>query len=389
MRFLTAKKIHNGRGWLPEGSVIEVADDGAIISISNKPNKEAVFYGGILTPGFVNVHCHLELSHMKGLIPEHTGLIPFLKNIPLHRNDFTEEQKKAARHEGYHELLQNGVVAVGDIANTTDTLDVRALDQLHFYTFVESLGFNEANAQRSFNFAVETYNTFAAQQSGEKLLKQSIVPHAPYSVSSALFRLIDGHKEGVILTIHNQESEEENKYFKSKGGSVPELLHLLGIDDSLFTPSGRSSLQSYLAWLSPGHPMVFVHNTFTQRDDVRFAQKRCNEVFWCLCPNANRYIENRLPDIDMFLSEEATICIGTDSLASNHELSILSELHSIKNYFPHIDWETLITWGTWNGACALQLQNVVGAIEPGKKPGILHITGINELQVQPAVRRIV
>src|SRR5580658_1874420 len=108
MRFLTANKIHNGRGWLPEGSVIEVADDGTVISISNKPNKEAVFYEGILTPGFVNVHCHLELSHMKGLVPEHTGLIPFLKNIPRHRNDFTEEQKKAARHKAYNELLQNG-----------------------------------------------------------------------------------------------------------------------------------------------------------------------------------------------------------------------------------------------------------------------------------------
>jgi len=389
MRFLTAEKIHNGQGWLPDGSVLEVADNGAIISISNEPNNEAVFYEGILAPGFVNVHCHLELCHMKGLIPEHTNLIPFLKNIPLHRNDFTEEQKKAARHEGYSELVRNGIVAVGDIANTTDSLDVRALDQLHCYTFVESLGFNAANAARSFNYAIATYNTYATQHAGEKLLKQAIVPHAPYSVSSALFKLIDGHKDGVTIAIHNQESEEENKYFTTKEGSVPDLLHAFGIDDSLFTPSGRSSLQSYLEWLSPGHPMIFVHNTYTKREDVQFAQGSRKEVFWCLCPNANLYIENKLPDVEMFVSEGANICIGTDSLASNHQLCVLSELYSIKEQYPQISWETLLTWGTMNGAMALQLHDVVGTIETGKKPGIVQITGINALSARPAVVRII
>src|ERR1700761_9312250 len=107
MPFFTAEKIHNGRGWLPAGSVIEVADDGAVISVSHEPNDNVTVYEGILTPGFVNVHCHVELSHMKGLIPEHQGLIPFLKHIPKHRNDFTDEQKKAARYEGYQELLRN------------------------------------------------------------------------------------------------------------------------------------------------------------------------------------------------------------------------------------------------------------------------------------------
>src|SRR5580692_3502195 len=98
MPFLTAKKIHNGHGWLPEGSVVEVAESGEIISVENKAIPEAKFYEGVLAPGFVNVHCHLELSHMKGLVPEHTSLIPFLKTIPLQRNNYSEQQKKDARH---------------------------------------------------------------------------------------------------------------------------------------------------------------------------------------------------------------------------------------------------------------------------------------------------
>ena len=387
MGFLTANKIHNGHHWLPAGSVIEVADDGTILSVDNKQHPEAIHYEGILAPGFVNVHCHLELSHMKGLVPEHTGLIPFLKTIPRHRNDFTDEQKKTARHNGYHELLKNGTVAIGDISNTTDTLDIRAQDQMHYYTFVESIGFTEANAARAFDFALRTYDLFAAQDTGKMPLKQAIIPHAPYSVSSALFRLIDTHKHDVVISIHNQESEEENKFYMQKEGHVRDLLHTLGIDDSLFTPSGRSSLQSYLEWLSPTHPFIFVHNTFTKLEDVKHAHNMLNEVYWCLCPNANLYIENTLPDIDMFISESATICIGTDSLASNHQLSILSELQSIKQHYPHINWETLLKWATHNGSCALQMQDVIGTIEAGKKPGIIQITGDDEIYT--SVKRII
>ena len=377
MPVLTAPQIHNGHHWLPQGTAIEVAEDGTILAILNEAPSGAIHYDGILAPGFVNVHCHLELSHMKDIVPEHTGLIPFLKTIPRHRNDFTDEQKKTARHNAYHELLQNGIVAVGDISNTTDTLDLRALGKMHFYTFVESIGFTEANAPRSFGFAQQAYDIFAAQSGSETQLKQAIIPHAPYSVSSSLFRLINAHQPDAVISIHNQESEEENKYYLRKEGNVQDLLHTLGIDDSLFTPSGRTSLQSYLDWLSPAHPFIFVHNTYTKQEDVQYAHSHLKEVFWCFCPNANLYIENALPDIDMFINEGARICIGTDSLASNNGLSILSELQNIKKHYPDLSWEILLAWATSNGANALQMQDIIGTIAPLKKPGIIQITSLD------------
>jgi cytosine/adenosine deaminase-related metal-dependent hydrolase len=385
MSFLTAEKIHDGHDWLPGGSVIELSDDGTIISVSTAPQPGAVFYEGILVPGFVNTHCHLELSHMKDVVPTHTGLIPFLQHVPLHRNDFTDEQKTIARHDAYTELLRNGIVAVGDIANTTDTMDVRALNKLHMHTFVESLGFNDANATRSFAYALQCLEAFAAQPSEGKVLRQSIAAHAPYSVSPSLFRLINEQKAGVLSSIHNQESEEEDKYYKSKDGLVGDLLHSLGIDDSLFSPTGKSSLQSYLEWLQAKRPFIFVHNTYAKREDVRFAQSHFNEAYWCLCPNANLYIENKLPDIDMLMAEGAMLCIGTDSLASNRQLSVLSELCSIKTFYPNIDWSTLLKWGTFNGACALQMQGIIGSIAVGKMPGIVHITNLEVENKTPKV----
>lgn len=384
---ITASKIHDGRSWLPEGAVLDVAEDGVINAVHTQTvGGEVKHYDGILCPGFVNVHCHLELSHMKGAIDEHTGLIPFLQQVMFKRNGFAEEQKQEARWQAYNSMLENGIVAVGDIANTTDTLDLRADGKLHFQTFIESIGFTET-PQKQFAYATQTFDAFNAQQAGNKYLSQSIVPHAPYSVSHVLFGLIDKYNSNSLISIHNQESSAEDEYYLLKKGGVRTLLNSIGIDDTFFLPSGKSSLQTYLQWLSPSHPFVFVHNTYTKKADIEVAETLLRDVYWCLCPNANLYIENRLPDIPMFMYAGANICIGTDSLSSNHQLCILSELQSINNAYPVIGWENLLRWGTYNGALALTMDHLVGSLQSGTAPGILQISGI-ENKERSTIKRL-
>jgi cytosine/adenosine deaminase-related metal-dependent hydrolase len=383
--FITASRIHSGKDWLPEGSAIEIAEDGTIISITDTTPSEATIYSGILCPGFVNVHCHTELSHMKGIIPEHTGLVPFLQTVSLHRNEHTAEEKKDARFRALDELYNNGIVAVGDIANTADTVDIRAEDKLHFHTFVESLGFTDANAERSFGYASSIYEQFKAQKQGQMRLSQSITPHAPYSVSKTLFGLIDAHTGPGTIAIHNQECEAEGQFFMAKEGAIRDLLKSLGIDDTPFTPTGLSSIRSYLQWMTHNRRFIFVHNTYTPKEDIQHVHALVKEAYWCLCPNANLYIEHRLPDIDMLMNERANICIGTDSLASSHQLSVMAELHAIKASYPGIGWDTLLRWATNNGANALGLDHVAGTLETGKKPGIVLIPNI---ETSAEVRRL-
>ena len=372
----TADRIHNGHHFLADGTAIEVAEDGAIIAVHEAFDGPSTHLEGILCPGLINAHCHLELSHLKDVVPQQTGLIPFLQSVMKTRFTFNEEQKKAARHEAFNELRANGVVAVGDIANTTDTLDLRALGRLHFHTFSECIGFTETAAEARLGAAREVYEAFAAQHGDAVVLQQSIAPHAPYSVSEKLFRLIDGALPGSVISIHNEESAEENAYYQNKSGAVIELLHGLGIDDSFFRPSGKTSLQTYLPWLGESHPLVLVHNTFSSREDVAFAESRSGAAFWCLCPAANLYIEGRLPEVDMLASLTDNICIGTDSLASNTRLDVLAELRMLHDGFPAIGWETLLRWATLNGAKALRLDAVLGSFEAGKRPGLVQITGL-------------
>lgn len=385
---LTAPRIHDGYKWLPEGTVIETDSKGSIVAIYPKDTiTGATHYEGVLAPGFVNAHCHLELSHMKGVIPEHTGLITFLQNVMFKRNGFTDEHKDEARRQEFATMLENGIVAVGDISNTNDTIEQRAEGKMHFHSFVEAIGFNE-NPQKQFDYAISIEEKFAAQTNTSKILRQSIVPHAPYSVSHVLFSLIDKHDKNALLSIHNQECRDEDEYYLLKQGGVQTLLGSLGINDDFFKPSGKSSIQTYLEWLSPSHPFLFIHNTYTTENDVQVTQTLLPNVHWCLCPNANLYIENTLPDIAMLMRNKANICIGTDSLSSNHRLCIMSELYTIKQNMPGIDWEVLLNWATANGAQALQMQDVAGSIELGKQPGILHIQGLDNNH-KPTVKRII
>jgi aminodeoxyfutalosine deaminase len=372
---LSADKIHDGQQWLAPGSVLEIDEQsGNIIAIHpHLPNENILHFEGMICPGFINAHCHAELSHMKGAIAEHTGLTGFLQQVMHKRNDYSDAQKETARNEAVQEMYDNGIVAVGDIANTIDTLSLREKGLLHWYTFVESIGFNPARAQSSFDYACKIWSEFAAQKTHDKLLQQSIVAHAPYSVSSDLFALIAAHQPERSMSVHNQESAAENEYYQSKTGAFVNFLKGIGIDDSTFSASSKSSLQTYAYWILEEKPLILVHNSFSIKSDIEFAIERFKQLYWCLCPNANLYIENQLPDIPLLMSCKAQICIGTDSLASNHQLSILAELLSINRQFPEIGWEQLLRWATWNGACALQMQQEIGRIEAHKRPGILWI----------------
>ena len=123
--------------------------------------------------------------------------------------------------------------------------------------------------------------------------------------------------------------------------------------------------------------LLLVHNTFTEDSDIQRAGNYNGDVFWVFCPNANLYIENKLPDIPLFVKENQNIALGTDSLASNHQLSILEEMKTITKHFPEVSLSELIKWGTLNGAMALNMDNEIGSIEVGKKPGLNLISELN------------
>lgn len=377
MKYYSADRIHDGYQWLPEQSVLIFEEDGTFVKHAPATEIDPALiqqYKGTLSPAFVNAHCHLELSHTKGLIPEHTGLVAFLGKVVLQRSD-EEAAKIEAIQIAMNQLQDSGCIAVGDIANTTDLLALRSQSRMHIHTFVETMGFIPQTAAQRFAYSEQVYRQYAGQTEQEQgyLLRQSIVPHAPYSVSEALFGLINKYEPASLVSIHNEETAEENAYFESKTGGMHKLYETLRIDDAYFQPSGKTSLQTYLPYLDKQHPVLFVHNTFMREEDTRFIKEEGYNASLCLCPNANWYIERALPDIPMLAASGLNICLGTDSLASNHSLNVYDEVLKIQEHFPGIPEEKILSWATSGGAKALQLDHLAGSFKPGLKPGLVHI----------------
>ena len=376
MKFFTAESIHNGYGWLEKPSVLAFSDQGVFEQILPRQEVDPLIvqkFEGYLCPGFVNAHCHLELSHLKGAFPEREGLAQFLSSVVGQRNHAPEQIQEAIKKAGLA-MLEAGIVALGDIANTTDTLSWRGKAPMHVHTFVETMGLVPQFVERRFHHAKEILEQFQHQGScGNCRCGQSIVPHAPYSVARELFALIDAVQQQAPISIHNQECAAENQYFKSKTGAMQDLYAHLHISDDDFEPSGKTSLQTFLPWLLHAPSILLVHNTFTSKEDIAFVKAQENEVHFCLCPNANLYIEDALPDIDLLHASDLNICLGTDSLASNHQLDIYAEVRTILNHYKHLSEEVLLRWATLNGARALGFDDLVGSFEKGKMPGLVQV----------------
>jgi cytosine/adenosine deaminase-related metal-dependent hydrolase len=397
MRKLSAHFIFTGTGQVLEKGIVTVDKDGTILEITDtKGNLEekanVEFFSGVLVPGFVNAHCHLELSHLHGTFPEKAGLPEFLKNVVIQRREEREIVLKAARKADLL-MWKNGIVAVGDISNGADSFRVKTDSKILYHTFIEALGFSPTRAERAFDWA-----EFCLEEARLLGLSASIVPHSPYSISSDLFKLIAAKTEtdNSILSIHNQESlAEDELYISREGEIVRHLEENLGIDVSGFAPTGKGALASILDYLPKKNNLLLVHNIYTTQQDIDLINSlREPGCTWlALCPGSNLFIENRLPDIPLFRRNELPICIGTDSLSSNLQLSVLEEIKHIQLFYPEIPFGELIVWATKNGAEALRLGQQLGTIEPGKRPGINLISGMNlkllKLKPSSKVKRLI
>lgn len=359
------------------GEVVEIVDGGGAF----REEAGVEFYSGILVPGFVNAHCHLELSHLKGKVEEKTGIGGFIGQINRLRTEDAETIEKSIQVND-RKMWAAGIAVVGDISNSVQTINSKLKSKIHYHTFVESFGFHPSRAEKSFQYAELVLSEFYTNN-----LSASIVPHSPYSVSETLFNKIKtkAELENSILSIHNQESKGETQFYKEGNGSIATHLQTnLGIDISHWKPSGKSSLQSVLKYFPAENNLLLIHNTFTEKEDLEAlrSSRALGNTYFVLCPNSNLYIEGKMPPVQLFRNQNLNICIGTDSLASNRHLSVLAEMLILQQNFEGIKLSELVTWATINGAKALELEQDFGSFDAGKKPGVNLITGIDFQQMK-------
>jgi len=370
IRKLTADKIFDGYN-LQHNKVLIVDEEGVVQDLIDKESAgdNVEMYDGILTPGFINCHCHVELSHLKDKIPSGTGLIDFLINIVKGRKTFDTDNKEQFIRAADEEMWRAGIAGVGDICNTMDAMRVKKGSKMRWHSFVEIINFYDVNMKKQVGWPQQI-----CEEHRKLGLNASIVPHAPYSVSGATMDIINERTAGQVLSIHNQEAAAEDKLFKEGAGDFIRMYKEFDNPGSPFPVSGKSSLQTWLPHFTNGQTVLSVHNTYINEGDIVFSKehelKYGVKVVFCLCPNANLYIEGKLPPVDLFLQTDRSVVLGTDSYSSNWQLSIASEMKSLAEGYASLELETLLRWATSNGAKALGWEEL-GSFKKGKKPGIV------------------
>ena len=381
-RKFSADKIFNGYEFFNQDYVLVTDESGKVEGIVHisEAGEDIEKFNGILTPGFINTHCHLELSHLKDVIPPHTGLIPFLLDV-VGKRDFPMDIILDRIEKAEQEMYNDGIVAVGDIGNTANTLNTKKRSKIKWNNFVEVLSFSDEMSPTRMQEYGNVLQSFldAEQALMPNHFKSALVPHAPYTISNMTFQEINKRTTNAVISMHNQENPAEDVLYKTGNGEYLPFLKIFGFEKSPFPITGKSSLRSCLPHFTNNQRLLLVHNTFIPEEDIEFAIDYAKEhlagIHFCLCINANLYIENKVPPVKMLLAHGADLTLGTDSYSSNWQLSIAAEIKTIKEQLPDIPLDLILKWATINGAKALDRADELGSFEKGKIPGIVLLDG--------------
>ena len=294
---------------------VELEDDGTVIrtGICADPAAEPEFYDGAVVPGFVNAHCHVELSYMKGLFRKGTGMAGFIDQINELRDTKSLEEKVRDLAEAMDSLWSQGVVAMADISNCADSFAVKTIHPMYTRTFLEVFGTEPEDCDavmdgvRKLQQVADGFGIDAAP-----------TPHACYTMSPELVTAVsvEGLKSG-FLSFHSEETEEEEEMLKSGSGKMWENRKKAGM--SVPPVTGKSSLLYFIDRLLKGHSAPFdehillVHECCMDQEGIDAVKAVMNHPFVAVCPLSNLFIHNALPPIDLMRRNGLKVCVGTDS----------------------------------------------------------------------------
>ncbi|MFI3264987.1 MAG: amidohydrolase family protein [Rikenellaceae bacterium] len=347
------------RGDLLRNAVVEVDSAGKILSVASVERIDALcnteFFSGLMFAGMVNAHSHIELSHLRGVITEQCGFASFAAQLSAARNNFTEEDVQRAIAQADLDMRHQGVVAVGDISNSCDSFAVKETSPIHYHTFAEHFGLRR-NSSDHLDELLKRKNT-------------SLTLHSTYSVSDECFRSIAA-SGSAPLSIHFMETTAERELFEGHG-ELHDWYTKVGFECD-FLDYG-SPARRIVECVPHDRSVILVHNVdVTQQDIDTIMNHFTAPVYWALSPRSNRYISGRRPPVELLTANGLNICLGTDSLSSNHSLSMLDEMRALSG----ISLIKRLEWATKIGAKALNLDSL-GEVEVDRRPSLLVLSGVD------------
>ena len=375
---ITAEFVYTLAGTEPiRNGFVEFDEDGTILATGVCAPGETVSEGA-LTPGFVNAHCHVELSHLHKKFVKGSGMAGFIDQINALRDWAGRERKQELVKEWMDRMWTDGVSAMADISNDDSSFDIKSSHAMYTRTFLEVFGSEPEMCDGVMNEVSQLQDV--ADQAG---IDAAPTPHSCYTMSPRLLSesAAAGLKRG-YLSYHSQESQEEEDLLLTGTGAMYENR----VRNGMSTPpvTGESSLKYFIHRLEEARKapydehILLVHNVCLKQDDIDAAKRVMNNVWWAICPLSNIFIHNALPPVRLMRKNGLAIAIGTDSLSSNDDLDMVAEMNCLHENFPEVPMSEILTWASLNGARFLSKENELGTLEPGKRPGIVRINAIDK-----------
>ncbi|MFQ5881084.1 MAG: amidohydrolase family protein [Candidatus Methylomirabilales bacterium] len=322
----------------------------------------------ILLPGLVNVHTHLELTAFRGQVPPGNSFVDWVLNLLERKRALSWEDYAGAVEEGIAELIRSGTTCVGEVTSIGVSFTGLKRSGLRAVVYREVIGVDDARADEIAEMPFAHLEAMREQARGS-CLEVGVAPHAAYSVSPRLFRLCRQFQQRCDLkaAIHVAESQPEMEYLQSAMGEIrTRLLPATGWGD-VPPPIPGTTPVAYLYGLGFLNPKcVLIHAVHITDEDLEIlARSGVNVVH---CPRSNAYLGVGRTPLKAIRDRRIPVSLGTDSLASNENLSLWDEMR-----FAHQDHggllspETWISMATLGGAKALGLDQEIGTLEPGKR----------------------
>jgi aminodeoxyfutalosine deaminase len=327
---------------------------------AGEPSGERVDLGeGILLPGLVNSHCHLELSWLAGKVPLPSDFVPWVAALVEARAAETPAAVCAAAAVAIHGLEEGGTVAVGDVSNTLAHLGLLGASSLVAVVFYEILGWDPELAPEALRRADRRLEAVGWRPSPN--VEVRLAAHAPHSVAPALFKAL--RQRGGVSALHLAESPSETRFLRDGDDAWEDFLRKRA-GETPFTPPGVSPVR-YVADLGLLHPgLVAAHCVQVDATDRKTLARAGVHV--ALCPRSNRSLEVGVAPVPEMLADGVRLCLGTDSLASTPTLELLDDAAALRQAFPALDAAAIVRMATAGGAEALGFADL-GTIAPGKR----------------------
>jgi cytosine/adenosine deaminase-related metal-dependent hydrolase len=368
---IAERPLLNGWFAVERGRIAAVGRSGAALPF--RDDAPLVDLGPMaVLPALTNAHVHLELSWMAGRVPRRDRFTSWVRKMLQVRRGAPPPDDVVIRsiEEAIVQARATGTGLVGDISNSLLSVGPLRQSSLGGVVFHELLKLTAADADNTLEAGLA-----AVERCGPSpRVPVSLAPHAPYSVSPRLFqgiRAAQARTPFLPSSVHLGESREEIELLESGHGPWRELLEELGAWDTAWVPPAMDPAAYLDRMRILGPHLLAVHGVHLS--DPALERLAARGTTLVTCPRSNAYVGVGDPPIDRFYRAGVAVAVGTDSLASNDDLNMFSELAAIRGLGSSVPAASLLASATWQGARALGFESESGTIEPGRSASLIAV----------------